>query len=186
MAIYEEGKNYTKVEVLAPGTYENCIFNHCQWQEANLTNYVFTSCEFNQCDLTLANVNTTTFNEVIFAGCRLSGIRFDQADQHLFDVAFKDCAMPLASFVGRNLTGTAFRANQLKECDFTECNLTDASFEACNLEGAIFKDSVLENTAFHEAEGVELQLDQNRVKGASFRADQLPALVQSFGIQIKG
>ncbi len=184
MEIYESEKTFTKSTLPDRGSYEQCIFRDCQWQQCDLSRYVFTDCEFHQCDLSMVKVNGTTFNGVVFRSCRLTGIRFEHTDPHLFDVAFEECSMHLISFYGKKMDGSRFNACQLREADFTSADLKDASFDHCDLGEALFQDSILHNTDFRQAMNVGLQLSENQVKGARFRMDQLPPLIRTFRLQL--
>ncbi len=184
MDAYVEGKTYSKTDVPPAGTYENCIFEQCHWQEGNVAKYVFTSCEFRQCDLTMLQVPGTTFNGVVFDSCRLTGIHFEQADPHLFDVIFRECVMTLCSFYGMKLPEQFFGKCQLHEADFTNALLRDANFEDSDLSGVIFRACNLEGADFRRALNVVLQLSENKVEGAQFCKEQLPGLLTTFKIII--
>lgn len=185
MEEYVEGEEFVNQDCPPRGSYENCQFRKCSWHEKDLSRYTFIDCEFTECDLTMTKMNNTVLNGVLFTGCKLTGIRFDYADKHLFDVLFRDCIMHLTSFYDRSLPETTFTACELLEADFTGANLSDIEFDECNLDQAIFRDCTLRGTDFRTALNVSLELTENEVRGANFRADQLPSLVSSFGLVIE-
>lgn len=68
-------------------------------------------------------------------------------------------------------------------------DLRDARFESCtfegvDLEGALFGQTKLAGADFRTATGWRIRPEENRVKGAKFRRDDLSGLVEGWDLDL--
>ncbi len=184
--IYDQtfsGIDYTQ-SPLPKGEYENCRFQNCRFSEGFLDNQNFMECEFVECDLTNANIKHTVLKECFFKDSKLIGLRFEDCDKLLFSVTFDTCNLGLASFFELSLQKTQFVDCILKETDFTEADLTASVFTNCNLENAIFYGTNLEKVDLTTSFNLNINPEENRMKGARFSKHNLIGLLKKYDIVV--
>lgn len=186
---YHEGQTFDRVvfseKPLPKGEYENCVFTRGDFGNANLSGFRFTDCTFTDCNLSLAKLANVALRTVAFNGCKLVGVRFEQANPFLLAVRFGRCNLHLASFHGLKLKGTLFRDCLLRETDFTGADLTGAVFAACDLQGALFERTVLEKADFRTAFHYAIDPDVNSLRKARFSALGLAGLLGKYELEIE-
>lgn len=165
--------------------FEHCTFRSGQWMAADLRHARFSDCIFEQCDLSNARVTGAGFRTVVFKGCKLLGVQFDQCNTFLLAMHFENCRLDLSSFRSLALRGARFTACSLVEADFSGSDLGKASFADSDLAGAIFDRTVLEGTDLREARNFTIDPEHNRVKGALFSLHGLPGLLMRYGIKVR-
>lgn len=165
--------------------YDNCTFTDCQFNNANLTGFIFTECRFEGCNLGMATAKGTAFKDVTFVNCKLVGFNFSIADPFLLTLKFEGCLMQLASFYKLKIKNTKFIKCGLQEADFNETDLTGATFDGCDLNKAIFQQSILEKTDFRTAYNYALDPELNRIKKARFGREGIAGLLMKYGISIE-
>lgn len=165
--------------------YEGCTFSECIFQQCNLSNIVFTDCRFVDCDLSLATLTEAAFHEVEFCTCKLLGLHFDQCNDFIFSVKFKDCVLNLSSFYEVKMKKTLFSNCTLHETDFESTILTEAIFHECDLTGAVFENTNLEKADFRSAYNFTINPETNRITNAKFSLHGLPGLLAHHKIVIE-
>jgi len=169
---------------LHKGEYENCTFNHCHLGGADLSNFIFIDCVFSMCDLSNVKLKNTALRTVTFEGCKMIGLHFEDCAAGLFSVAFDGCQLQLSSFHGHKMKAGSFTNCRLNESNFSDCDLRKADFSHAELQLARFDNCQLEEADFREASGLEIDPDRNRLKGAHFNLQQLPALLTKYQIRV--
>jgi len=114
-----------------------------------------------------------------FAGWKdvdLSGI--DNLHERLSGANIVRC-----KFIGANLNGTIFKANNLKQNDFTNAQLRDCKFTMANLNNNNFEDADFSNTIFKGCRIDNNNLNNARFKGTEFNKSELRNLIFSGTIQ---
>lgn len=177
-------QDYTK-QPLAPGEYDGCAFEHCNFSNTNLSGVHFMDCRFTDCNLSTALLGKTAFKDVKFINCKLMGLRFDDCDPFLFEVYFETSSLDLCVFYRCKLKKTIFRNCSLREADFTEADCSGAFFDHCDLDKSVFAATNLEAanlvTAFHYL----IDPESNRLKKARFSLGGLPGLLAKYQIEIE-
>jgi fluoroquinolone resistance protein len=64
---------------LPAGEYEDCEFRNCNLSNADLSDMVFIGCRFRDTNLSMAKLSRASFREVVFEGCKMVGLHFEEA-----------------------------------------------------------------------------------------------------------
>jgi len=178
-----KGQDFT-TNPLKKGEYERCSFSDSRFGSVDLSGFVFIDCSFSLCDLSNATLKNTAFRTVRFNQCKMIGLHFEDCATGLFSVGFDTCQLQLSSFHGHKMKATSFKNCRLSESNFSDCDLRKADFSNTELQLARFDNCQLEEADFRDAGGVELDPERNRLKGAYFNLQQLPALLSKYQIRI--
>jgi uncharacterized protein YjbI with pentapeptide repeats len=168
-----------------PGTYEECVFRNCSFQNADLWDYRFIDCRFENCDLSMSSLHRSVFNQVHFWGCKMLGISFPQAERLGFSVSFENCQLAHCSFERLKLKKSKFLRCQMQQVDFTEADLSQSDFSGSDLTDSVFEQSNLEQVDFQEAVGFNIDPERNKIKKAKFRSSMLAGLLAKYQLQIQ-
>lgn len=178
-------KRETKEEPLEKGEYENCVFKHCDFSNADLAEIAFVECQFTDCNLSLAGLAKTAFRDVAFKDCKMLGLHFWNCNDFGIAFSFERCLLNHSSFYRMKLKGTAFSNTQLRDVDFTECDLTSAVFDECDLANATFERTIIEKADFRTAFNYSIDPESNKVKKARFSTAGLAGLLDKYDINIE-
>jgi len=136
---------------LSKGEYEKCAFINCVFNNADLSGITFRDGEFDSCDFSLAKMKGTGLNNIKFSNCKLLGVHFDDCNDFLLSVSFKNCLPKLSTFYKLKLKKTRIDNCNLHETDFSETDLTGSVFENCDLQKAMFDNTNLEKADFRSS-----------------------------------
>ena len=178
-------ETFTKVTSLATGEYEQCTFEQCDLNGANLAGCCFIDCTFNGCNLSTARLLKTAFQEVRFTGCKLMGMRFDTCDTFLLSFFFHNCTLSHSVFTGLKLKGVTFSHCQLTEAEFTDADLANVPFTDTDLSGAVFDNTNLSGADLCTALNFSINPARNNIKKAKFSLHGLPGLLHQHDIVIE-
>ena len=182
---YHTDQTFDRIETLTKGEYENCMFNHCNLADMDLSGFKFNECIFNACNLSLANLNRTTFSLTKFTDCKMLGLRFDTCNDFGLSFSFEGCQLNHSSFYKMSIKKTIFKNSQLQETDFTEADLTSALFENCNMSQATFDQTNLEKADFRTSYNYSIDPENNRLKKAKFSMESVTGLLDKYDIEIE-
>ncbi|MBP7510709.1 MAG: pentapeptide repeat-containing protein [Bacteroidia bacterium] len=185
MTNFNYDKEYSKIETLEKGEYENCSFNALNLSNANLSGYIFVDCIFKECNLSSAIMKGTAFRTVSFESCKMLGIQFEAANDFGFSLSFKDCLLGHTSFYQKKMKKTIFKNCQLNEVDFTEADLSESDFLNCNLQNATFNNSILLKTDFRTAINYTIDPELNKLKKSKFSIPEIIGLLGKYDIIIE-
>ncbi len=177
------GRNF-KMNPLAKGEFEDCLFLDCDFSECNLSDFVFTDCEFKFCNLSLVKLTKTTFRDVIFRNCKMLGLHFEDCNEFGLSFQFNDCILDHSSFYKTKIIKTVLRDTRLHEADFSECDLTGSAFINCDLRGAVFDHTNLEKVDFLTSFNYTMDPEKNKLKKTRFSSGGLSGLLNKFDIII--
>ncbi len=187
--VYEEDKEFTGKDYsahgLPVGEYESCTFTNCNFEAVNLTEIHFYDCKFNNCNFSNSILKQTVLRDVLFAHCKLMGIRFDECNGFLFSPSFEGCVLQYSSFYQLKMKGTSFINCNAAEVDFTEADLAESSFNGTNLALAIFDQTHLEKADFRSAINYTIRPSSNYLKKAKFSWPGLTGLLGELGIEVE-
>ncbi len=178
-----EGQDYTSTP-LPKAEYDNCSFINCDFSNSYLSTISFLECEFIDCNLSLAKTKEATFNTVHFNNCKLVGFPFQDCNDFLFSVAFTECQLNLATFIGMQLSRTVFKDCKLHHTDFSEANLNGSKFLNCDLKHTIFDQTNLERVDFKTAFNFQINPETNTIKQAIFSKTNVLGLLKQYHINI--
>lgn len=182
---YIADKTFKASKKIQKGDYENCRFINCTLPESDLSGISFIECEFTNCDLSSSKLFDTSFKTVSFIQSKLIGLRFEDCNEFLFSVNFRECNLNLSSFYQLKPTRITFRNCNLKEVDFTEAELEEALFERCDLDSAIFKNTNLGKTDFRTSYNFLIDPGSNNIQKAKFSLHEVPGLLYKYDIKIE-
>lgn len=169
---------------LTGNSYENCQFIRCDLSGAKLDQVILVECFFQECNLGNARITGATVRDCRFEHCKMIGINFSETNTVGFSAMFDSCKMDHSVFFKLSLKRSKFFFCSLVEADFTEADLEGHVFPYCDLDRAQFQWANLRDVDFREAHNVALDPGINKVDGAHFNLEQLPGLLQHFGIKV--
>lgn len=167
------------------GEYEACVFRNCDLSNADLSGMVFIDCRFIECNLSMAKLSRASFREVVFDGCKMMGLHFEDALPFLVPPVFLNCDLRISSFFEIKAQKVTFIKCQLHEVDFTGANLSEAIFEDSDLLGTIFSGTNLEKADFRTSRHFSIDPTKNKVQKAKFSLEGAVGLLDQFKVIIE-
>jgi len=171
---------------LSGKTFESCSFNACNFSELTLTHCKFVECEFKGCNLSLMKVQSSRFRSVVLEECKAVGINWTSADWPRFpgtaQLKFHKCILNDSSFFGLSLQECVFDGCKARDVDFREANLTDARCSFTDFGGALFGKTNLSGADFSDAIDYDIDVFDNRIKGAKFSRSEAVRLLAGLEI----
>ena len=165
--------------------FDGCVFKSCDFSNSVFSECTFIDCEFIDCNLAMIKLPATSFKTVVFKQCKLLGIQFNECDDFLFNVAFRDCILDYSWFTNKKMPKTNFTSCSLKGVNFSAADLTSADFENSNMEGAIFDKSILAAADFSTAYNYKIDPEFNMIKKAKFTVNGIHGLLEKYDIKIE-
>ncbi|HAY56647.1 MAG TPA: hypothetical protein DCX49_04365 [Flavobacteriales bacterium] len=83
-----------------------------------------------------------------------------------------------------DLRDARFEACVFEGADFTGANLEGLAFDGVDLTRALFGQTKLAGADFRTATGWRIRPDENRIRGAKFRRDDLSGLVEGWDLDL--
>ena len=163
----------------------NCTFRGCKLQESGWPGSRLEDCRFERCDLTRMRPRGLRAHDVHFVGCKLMGVDWSGLGQFP-RLAFTDCVLDFASFVGLGLRKTSFVHSKITEANFLDCDLRDASFAGCDLRGSIFRGCKLGKTDFSAATRLCFEPGANESRGAIIPVETAALIAMQLGLHVAG
>jgi uncharacterized protein YjbI with pentapeptide repeats len=165
--------------------FTKCVFRGCRLGESRWPRTRLEDCVFDHCDLTRADVGGTSMYDVRFKSSKLMGIDFTHLAKHPA-MAFEECNLRYASFVGLVLRKLKFVRCGIQEANFFETDLTGATFEDCQFTGTQFQGCTLHKAKFPGAKDLFLDPVRNRVKGVQVPLETAILLATSHEMRVLG
>ena len=125
-------------------------------------------------DLRDARFEACVFEGVDWSGKDLRGARFEEC-------TFVACDLSNMRTLGLGLQDVTFRESKLVGFDFASCN---ALGFRVHMEDCIADAVNGEATDFRTATGWRIRPDENRIRGAKFRRDDLSGLVEGWDLDL--
>lgn len=167
-------------------TFEACTFGACNFSELTLTQCKFVECQFKGCNLSLLRVQSSRFRSVVLEECKAVGIDWASADWPRFSgraqLKFHKCILNDSSFFGLFLEECVFDSCKVRDVDFREANLTAALCSFTDFGGAMFGKTNLSGADFSDAIDYDIDIFDNRIKGAKFSRSEALRLLTSLEI----
>lgn len=165
--------------------FDGCVFKNCDFSNATFMECTFIDCKFADCNLSMLKLPGTSLKTVAFIESKLLGIRFDECDNFLFAVSFRDCTLDYSWFSAKKMHKTSFINTSLKGVNFSNADLTASVFDNANLEGAVFDETILAATDFTTAYHFRIDPEHNPMKKAKFSTAGIPGLLDKYDIKIE-
>ncbi|NNE26460.1 MAG: pentapeptide repeat-containing protein [Saprospiraceae bacterium] len=182
-----EGQEFRKLNgetFPGPSEFDNCHFDDCMLQNADLSRSNFIECRFSHSDLSNASLDATSFQKTIFQDCQLLGLHLFNCNTINFEVDFINCLLDLSVFQEMNLKRSRFKDCRLTGVDFTAADLSGVNLEQCNLQNAVFERSILIKTDFTTARHITLDPEVNTLTGAKFSEQGALNLLNKYQVEI--
>lgn len=190
---YEEHyKTLSEVCAAPAGTrFEACTFRGLQVptdpadrRTQRLVGYRFEECLFEHCDLSNIDIRDAAFQDVRFVDCKLQGLRWDAAAAMNFACAWTRCNLDFAVFEGVDLRHCRFVEVRLHEADLARALCQTLHFDRCSFAGASWSGADCSDADFTTSDGMAMDPESTRLRGAKFRADQLAGLLVKHGLVV--
>jgi uncharacterized protein YjbI with pentapeptide repeats len=165
--------------------FDGCIFRNCDFSNSVFSECAFIDCEFIDCNLSMVKLPATWMKTVSFKDSKLLGIRFDECEDFLFNVGFRDCILDYSWFINKKMPKTGFMNCTLKGVNFSGCDLTSSDFANANLDGAVFDNTILKSADFTTAYNYKIDPEVNPMPKAKFSASGIPGLLDKYDIKIE-
>jgi len=108
-----EDKTYNQLKgKLEKGSFEDCTFTNCNFNEQDLSGFIFNDCEFIECNLSNCSLGDTAFKNVVLKNCKLLGLQFSHCSTFLFKINFNNSVIDYSSF-------DVFDQTNLTKCDLS-------------------------------------------------------------------
>lgn len=164
--------------------YQNCEFNQCNFQDADLEKIRFSECTFIGCNMSLCQLKGASFNDCQFKGCKMLVLDWTLVAS-LRSPSFDTCVMDANNFSGMQLAYTKFTGSRLHGARFRGAKLKDAIFYGCDLQDAEIIQCDLRNCDFREASNYQISPIDNQISKAKFSFPTAVALLEAFDIVIE-
>lgn len=162
-----------------------CIFRGCKLQETRWQASRLEDCRFERCDLTRMQPRGLRAHDIHFTDCKLMGVDWSELGQFP-RLAFTDCVLDFASFVGLGLRKTAFLRCKIAEANFFDSDLREADFAGSDLRGSIFRGCKLAKTDFSAATNLCFEPAQNEARGAIIAIEAAALIAMQLGLRVAG
>ena len=168
--------------------FEDCSFEGCDFSGAMFKNCCFIDCRFLGCNLSLVNLGFSRFNDVAFVESKLIGINWSNATWPSYalsaPIEFKQCILNDSTFIGLSLTDLVMEDCKAHHVDFRDSDLSHALFTHTDFSHARFGKTNLTNADFSDALNYNIDVMNNRIKGAIFCRFEAVSLLESLGIEL--
>ncbi len=170
---------------LAARELTSCTFRNCKLQETRWPASRLEDCRFERCDLTRMQPRGLRAHDLQFVDCKLMGVDWSELGQFP-RLAFTDCVLDFASFVGLGLRKTQFIGCKITDANFFDCDLRDASFAGCDLRGSILRNCKLAKTDFAAATALYFDPAINDARGAIVSIETAALIAMKLGLRVAG
>jgi len=162
-----------------------CTFRSCKLQETRWSGSRLEDCRFERCDLTRMQPRALRAHDLHFTDCKLMGIDWSELGQFP-TLAFTDCVLDYASFVGLGLRKTAFVRCKIGEANFFDCDLRDTDFAGSDLRASVLRGCKLAGADFSAATNLCFDPAQNDPRGAVIPIETAVLIALQFGLKVPG
>lgn len=169
---------------LRDARFEACTIEGADWTGKDLRGARFEECTLLECDLSNVRTLGLGLQDVMFQGCKVVGFDFASCNTLGLVVRLEECVADSAYFEGMDAKGVAWKGGRAHGADFTGANLEGAVFDGVDLTDAVFERTRLEGADFRSATGWRIRPDENRVRGAKFRREDLEGLVSGWHLDL--
>jgi len=178
------GADFTQERPFEQEVYA-CEFVDCEFLGADLRQIAFVDCTFRSCNLAMVKLAGARLQGVRFVDCKLMGVSFFEVSDFGLNLGFEGSNLNYAAMRSLNLRDTSFVRCTLQESDLYEADLRRARFEQCDVAGVSWERANLEGADLRGALNLTLDPAKSRTRGMQVRLEQLPGLVERFGLKVE-
>ena len=164
--------------------FEACVFEGVDWSGKDLRGARFEECTFVACDLSNMRTLGLGLQDVTFRESKLVGFDFASCNALGFRVHMEDCIADAVNGEATDFRNVTWKGGRAHGADFTGANLEGLAFDGVDLTGALFGQTKLAGADFRTATGWRIRPDENRIRGAKFRRDDLSGLVEGWDLDL--
>ena len=165
-------------------SYEETVFESCDFSGLSLEGAVFEDCTFVGCNLSLA-VLACRLSDCTFRGCKMNGADFSRLGRFSFNLVFEKCDLSFAIFEKCSLRNARFSGCNIREAAFFDADLTDVDFGDSDLFRAGFQGANLTKADLSAAQNWYIRPDSCLLNKTVFSEGNLRGLVEHLNITIK-
>lgn len=158
--------------------FVNCSFS-------DISSVAFTDCIFKSCNFSNCKTANTRIQECRFIDCKLLGMNFTGVKDLSFEAHFEACLMDYSYFDKKNLNRSSFKNCRLHAANFSQADLSRCTFTGTDFQEAVFQNSNLSGLDLTTCSNLVIDPENNTIRKAKFRMDQLPGLLLHYDIQIE-
>lgn len=173
---------------LSSKVFEECEFIGCSFSGAHFSGCKFVECTFRSSDLSNINVKGSKFREVIFEECKVIGVDWNKAEWSRVAVSgqmvFKKSVVDDSSFFGLRLPKLTMEGCKVRAVDFRAGDFSESNFSYSDFAESMFGNTNLSGVDFREAVNYEIDIRDNKLKGAKFTRFEAVRLLEGFGFDL--
>lgn len=175
-------------ESLTEITFENCIFQQCNFSDVRFYKCKFVDCVFTGCNLSNIKVDYSKFFDTSFKESKLVGVDWTKADWPRFHftapISFDECIINDSSFYGLGLSELVMEHCKAHDVDFRSGTFTKAKFSYTDFTNSLFMKTNLREADFSEAENYDIDIFNNEIKAARFTRLEAVRLLSGLDIEL--
>jgi fluoroquinolone resistance protein len=175
-------------ESLTEITFENCIFQQCNFSDAQFYKCKFVDCVFTASNLSNIKVDYSKFFDSSFKESKLVGVDWSKADWPRFNftspISFNECIINDSSFFRLCLNELVLEHCKAQDVDFRSGTFTKAKFSFTDFTNSLFMKTNLREADFSEAENYDINIFNNDIKAARFSRHEAVRLLNSVDIEL--
>jgi uncharacterized protein YjbI with pentapeptide repeats len=166
--------------------FDSCVFKECDFSGALFDHCKFIDCEFVRCNLSVVRLNASRFLEVAFKECKVIGVDWTLAAwsnlQLPSPITFEQCVLNDSSFFGLYLSEMTIEDCKALDVDFREGDFNESTFSGSDLSNCLFDGANLTGAHFENAENYYIDINNTRIKKATFSRLEAVSLLESLDI----
>lgn len=128
--------------------FNDCLFDSCNFSQAQMHNCFFSSCLMKNCNFSLTKVKGCRLQRVCFVSCKLVGIDFSECDPRFLLFSFESCLIDSCNFSCLPLQKTVWKDCTVRHCIFTSATSLRLTLEVLNSKEAFFTNATLQRVIF--------------------------------------
>lgn len=175
-------------EVLDYYEFVECVFNHCVIENCKLRYCSFSGCTFLRCRVMNLEAEHSQMKYSQFIECNIAGVDWS----YLLSGAkfagpiskLSDCHLKYNTFSGMLLKKFDFSGSEILSSMFAQCDMTESNFQKCKLEKTEFLKCDIRKCDFREATGYQINIMENKLRGARFSYPDVMSLLSVLEIKI--
>ena len=165
-------------------SFEQVMCKTVNMNSTSFTHLRLNSVRLSECDLAIAHWREAAWDRVEAIECRMTG--FLGIEAKFKDMLFKQCMANMAQLRFSTFKAVRFEDCDLSDADFQGADLTGVSFVRCNLQNVEMSGAKLIGADLRGCTIDGLRAGPQELRGAIIDPAQALALVQAFGIVVKG
>jgi uncharacterized protein YjbI with pentapeptide repeats len=181
---YQEEFSLNSRSQLVKGVFEDCTFKQLDLSNQDLAEFKFIDCFFEDCNLSNCKLRDTSFQECEFKNAKLLGLQFEDCKAFNFGISVVGSLLSHSTFYKMDLKNCSFKDSDLEEVDFSEADLQGISLVNCDLKMVVFDQTNLQDCDLLASSNLQIDPENNQIKGAKIPSDQLVGLLAKYGIVV--